>query len=838
MVDFNKKIGTNPLRKKIIPYKIYDDLDRKTTKDDLRPIQKDILDSWHKNFRDKKDVILKLHTGQGKTLIGLLILQSKLNEQNGTALYLCPNNYLVDQTCEEAKNFGFNYVTAKSGESLPPDFNNGKAILITTVNKLFNGKSKFGIKSNSLNVSYIVMDDSHSSINVIRNSFKISLPKDHQIYVTFRSIFTEDLKKQGLGTFEDILNNINMAYLPVPYWAWEEKIDTVTKILSKHSDDEKIKFAWPIIKDILIQCQCIISSTHLEITPYNLPLNLFESFSEAKHRIFMSATIQNDSFFIRDLGLDIKTITTPLCIENEQWAGEKMILIPSLIHDSLDRNTIMNLLATNHTKYNTVVLTPSFNSSQDWENLGAKNANTDSIFKDIKNRKNNIESSALVIANRYDGIDLPDDSCRILIFDSKPYSRNLDEIYLEDTLRNSDIVNIKTTQKIEQGLGRAVRGKKDYCAYIILGADLIQYLKDHRTKKYFSAQTQKQIDIGNNITKFVEEDLAKNKTPEDIFSSLLFQCLNRDSGWKNYYKDTMDSIEHHDSEFKMLDYFSAHYNANEKFISADYNSATNILQNLLDKHPNMSNDEKGYYLQEMARYSYPDSIEDSIRYQISAHNSNRYLLKPIRGTNIIKLNKTDVKRLDNIKNYINNFGTIENLAININAILNKLAFGINSNSFERGIMELGEALGFISQRPEKEFKAGPDNLWKLNSNQYILIECKSEVQTTRSSINKKEAAQINTSLAWFKENYDSANVNGWLIISTEKLHREASLDSNIEIVNIEHLSKFYNSIDTFFKEFLTINLSSITTNKINQLLTTHKLDIKNILDNYSTRPIR
>ena len=32
------------------------------------------------NLRSEMDVIVKMHTGQGKTLIGLLILKSKLNE--------------------------------------------------------------------------------------------------------------------------------------------------------------------------------------------------------------------------------------------------------------------------------------------------------------------------------------------------------------------------------------------------------------------------------------------------------------------------------------------------------------------------------------------------------------------------------------------------------------------------------------------------------------------------------------------------------------------------------------------------------------------------------------
>jgi replicative superfamily II helicase len=56
------------------------------------------LKEWFTQRRELKDVIVKLHTGQGKTLIGLLILQSKLNQTGEPALYVCPNNNLVQQT--------------------------------------------------------------------------------------------------------------------------------------------------------------------------------------------------------------------------------------------------------------------------------------------------------------------------------------------------------------------------------------------------------------------------------------------------------------------------------------------------------------------------------------------------------------------------------------------------------------------------------------------------------------------------------------------------------------------------------------------------------------------
>ena len=80
-------------------------------------------------------------------------------------------------------------------------------------------------------------------------------------------------------------------------------------------------------------------------------------------------------------------------------------------------------------------------------------------------------------------------------------------------------------------------------------------------------------------------------------------------------------------------------------------------------------------------------------------------------------------------------------------------FGVAADSFEAVLDELVRALGFETQRPDKEWKQGPDNLWALRDNQYLLFECKNQVDKTRKEINKNETRQMNNSCAWFKKHY-------------------------------------------------------------------------------------
>ena len=105
MVDFKKRLGGKGVAKATDPVDIYATLDRAHDKGPLRPAQKAVLGEWFKDHQATRDVIVKLHTGQGKTLVGLLMLQSRLNAGHGPAVYLCPDHFLIDQTCEQARQF-------------------------------------------------------------------------------------------------------------------------------------------------------------------------------------------------------------------------------------------------------------------------------------------------------------------------------------------------------------------------------------------------------------------------------------------------------------------------------------------------------------------------------------------------------------------------------------------------------------------------------------------------------------------------------------------------------------------------------------------------------------
>jgi replicative superfamily II helicase len=839
MIDFSKYLGQQGSEKKKNPLEIYESLDRASDKGPLRLVQSEVLTDWHINYGQAKDVIIKLHTGQGKTLIGLLILQSRLNETNQPVLYLCPNKLLAEQTCEQAKQFGIKYCQVDKNNHLPQEFLDGESVLITHVQMLFNGLTKFKLRQRALLVNSIVLDDSHACIDSIQDAFTIKIERGENLYNELLSLFENDLSEQGLSKTEEIKQGEFDSFLPVPYWAWSDKISEVIALIVKNKEKEFIVFAWQLIGDMIQDCQCIISGTSIEIAPYLNPVDLFGTFSRCPHRVFMSATTNNDAFFIKSLGVEMEVVKHPLKYVGEKWSGEKLILIPYLIHEDLNRVLIVNRFAQDDPKrkFGVVVLTPSKEASRLWKERGARVADKWSIGEVISDLRSGNFSQTVVLANRYDGIDLPDDACRILILDSKPFASLLSERLQEHYRENSRVIDIKIAQKIEQGLGRAVRGEKDYCTIIITGSDLINVMRTKGFKKYFSGQTNKQIEIGMDVGKLAIEQRSSDDD-EIVLANLIGLSTKRDDNWKKYYSKQMDSVAEPSPDNDLLDLLHLERKAEELHISGEHSKAIETIQKLLDTHVEPNDKiERAYYLQEMGRYAYRNQKSISNAYQVNAYKTNKLLLKPTHGIEFQKL-KMDKRRGENIVNWLKSFESYEDLQIQVSQLYNDLSFGIKSDKFEHALCILGLSLGFASERPDKELKRGPDNLWNVQGDSYVLFECKNQVDEDRSEISKSEAEQMMSSYAWFKLNYVSSSVKSILIIPTKNVVQATSFLDPVDILRKKGLNALKLNWKRFFEEFREYKLDTITETQIDTYLRLHQLTVEDILNGYTEKPVQ
>lgn len=178
-----------------------------------------------------------MNTGSGKTVVGLMILQSCLNEGKGPAVYVVPDNYLVSQVCNEAKKLGLSVTTNKDDYS----YTEKKAILVITIHSLVNGHSVFGMRTyNNYPIGSILLDDVHTCLDIISNQFSIRIPSSHVLYSEMVNLFADRWKNYNINSYNEIVGNkLPDKMSVIPFWMWQESQTEICSLLSKYNNDEK-----------------------------------------------------------------------------------------------------------------------------------------------------------------------------------------------------------------------------------------------------------------------------------------------------------------------------------------------------------------------------------------------------------------------------------------------------------------------------------------------------------------------------------------------------------------------------------------------------------------------
>jgi hypothetical protein len=150
-----------------------------------------VLDDWF-GRRTDLDVVIKLHTGGGKTLVALLMAQSVMNELGEPVIYLAPTNQLVDQVIAKSQEYGIPTVRYVRGQTLANEFFDGEAVL-GAYETLFNGRSKFGVRNSGQGVvkaGTIILDDAHVALSSVRDAFSLTIEaaKHPEVYADLQAV--------------------------------------------------------------------------------------------------------------------------------------------------------------------------------------------------------------------------------------------------------------------------------------------------------------------------------------------------------------------------------------------------------------------------------------------------------------------------------------------------------------------------------------------------------------------------------------------------------------------------------------------------------------------------
>ncbi|SNQ59300.1 DEAD/DEAH box helicase family protein [Candidatus Methanoperedens nitratireducens] len=834
MIDFEKMLEKEFQEKPINPFEIFQE-HRNKKYEYLRGGQEHVLETWFSR-RTQKDTIVKMDTGSGKTLVGLLMLQSCLNENLGPAIYLCVDKQLVDQVIASANEFSIPNVTSEDG-SIPVDFLNSEAILITTFDKLVNGKSKFGVKdtdNEEVPIGSLLVDDAHSCLKKARQAFTISLNRDKHSNVCDRlfDLFKSSLRTQALGKLKDLEDRVPSTLMMVPYWNWLESKDEIINILSEYRNDE-LKFQWNLLRDNLESCYCFISDRTIEITPQCVPIEYIPSFQNAKRRFFLSATLLDDSHLIKEFGVSHEAVTRPLRPKIAGDIGERMIVIPSLVDSSLKIDKIVQLITRmKDIGNNVVVLTPSEKTSEKWEQYGAEIANKESIIP-ILGKLAKTKSNFVVLYNRYDGIDLPDTSCRILVLDGKPFGESLFERFINKTRPKSRLIRSALAQKIEQGLGRGVRSGTDYCVVFLIGDDLVHFLSLTENQHLLSPQTRVQIEMGLKFGK----DLKKEGNAEKAILGLMNQCLNRDPSWIKYHRSKVQKAEDIFVEMLPITLANTEKDSFKLFQAKQYREASKAIQTILDGDVSNKLDttDRGWYLQLAAFYLYKSDHVRAAEMQLKAHRLNTSLPRPPEGVDYQKIQIELGKQPDNIIRWIKKHTEANALIVSANTILDKLDFGIPYATFEEEFSNLAEIVGFESQRPEQEFGKGPDVLWLLSDGTYLIFAAKNEADINNFEISKKYADQLSGNWNWFKAQYKSEEGIPIIIHPSNKLAADAFCVDGAMSLKPHGLKMLVSKIREFTIALSSKSPDSWDISDVMTLVHKYDLDPRNIKEKYFSK---
>lgn len=769
MVDFNKLRLQSQRPAPIDPLEIFRRMPKPQGINDLYTSQAEVLEAWFER-KDECDTVVKLHTGGGKTLVGLLIAQSTLNDLKEPVLYLAPTTQLVKQTLEKAKSLGILAVPYTRGQPLHDDFVNGKAVMIASYKALFNGHSKFGVRGQKMpiRVGAVILDDAHVAFSVVRESFtlEVSSEDDNETYKALCNLFRTAFRDiDRLGTFDDTVSGLNNGVVEVPYWAWNKQLDTVRGML--RGDGVNVPFAWPLLRDNLHLCHALISSKAFTITSVLPQVNNFPTFADAPRRIYMSATIADDSEIIRTFDADPQLVNNALTSRSLAGISERMILIPSLMPFDFDpqqvaKSTLKQVAGMN---LGTVALVHANYAAQAWTDTAQFAEGSDQVENAIEALQSRKTNGPFVFANRYDGIDLPGDSCRVLVMEGLPSGTSDYELLRAATLYGGATISRMLAQRIEQGIGRGARGAGDHCVVLLLGSDLAGWIAKDANFRLLTSATRAQLEMGSTVSKEVSD-------VKDLTNTITLS-INRDIGWIEYHAATLaENVGPEAPDPKRFNTASTERKAFNLWADGFYDKAIARLDQVAGSQDAVDDQMRGWLYQLAGRIADNwGQAERSDELQRAAFSANRNLLRP-RTSPPYRPLPSPSAQCTAIAAQLRGYRIRRGLLQRFEEVVSKLHGNASANQFEQAIADLGNLIGLSTERHDVGGE-GPDVLWLLPDKTALILEAKSRKQD-KNPLTKEEHGQLLVAEQWFVQNYPGYSSHRVVVHPTNKATAVAS----------------------------------------------------------------
>jgi hypothetical protein len=822
MVDFSELLGSEP-EKEIRPREVFMGLSKSPPFSFPRDIQTEIWKSWER-VKDSTDNVIKLNVGSGKTAVGLVILQALLNQEEGPCVFVSPNNQLKIQALFEASRLGI----STTEDPRDRKYVNGEAILITNIHTIFNGRSKFGVGNVKLPIGAIVIDDAHACVATVQEQFKIEVTKNCPVYGAIFDLVEDGLKQQNHARAISIRAGDPTAVLEVPFWDWQQNIDRIIEVLAANKGHEDIEWSYPLLADTVRECRCVISGTKIEIQPPYPPTDIIQSFADAKRRIFMTATLADDSILATHFDVKSSSLGPPIVPASSQVMGERMILMPEELNPDLEMDDLRELLSDLAKSHNVVVIVPSTRFHSYWKAVADRAPLGEDVSKVVEELRSS-HVGLVVLTNRYDGIDLPDDACRVLAIFGLPEVVSLMEDQDRIVLRDSDVFLRRQIERIEQGMGRGVRSHEDYCVVLLGGAELTRRASSRSGKALFTPSTRAQMDLSLKLSRQLE-----GSSLEEIRQTI-DKVLARDPAWVAAAKQSLSGIEP-DSELRMNSVSVSLRSAFDNRRDGDFANAIRTLT-MLDNGE--SNEKLKGWLKirraEVLHESDPNAAQELVR---SARSLNRNVLKPLLDLTTSTPVHAEIEQTNAVIDYHQrNFLERNDCVLEAKSVCSDLFFDPDrTNEFEAALDKFGHMIGAKALRPENDDGEGPDNLflWKHPEPAFV-IEAKSGVSSQRG-ISKSDLGQLGQSVEWFRRKYPDQPEPVPLMVHTHTTPDVgATIIEGMRVITPNRLDRLKDR----FRQFSSVVTDARSMNdvqRVGALLKSYSLTPRQLINDFTVSP--
>jgi hypothetical protein len=803
LFDFNKLSRPSSNNRPINPIDIFRAAPALAeTPNDLWQGQSKALETWNQQ-RTSKDALVSLHTGAGKTIVGLLAAQSLVHEGLGRVLYLCATNDLVIQTSREIDaKLGFPHTTRMRGQFSNDIYSTGQGFCLTNYQALFNSRSVF---RRDLKPEAIIFDDAHVAEKIIRDCFTLRIDKSEQPAAYQRIV--ELLKPhfaavQRADYFERVLNGDSAFYVIAAPPNAIVAINRDNNLLSiLRSADERlgnISFALGHLADHLDRCLLLISQHAIEICPPFLPSKRIPFLSDPEiRRIYLSATLTSEVDFCRAFGKKPATRVEP---ESDAGIGERLIILAEKerLTDAgakgVKDETIASVIVKNQ---KLLISTPTYGTALKYKNIAVPPKAAE--FSDRLNEFRKLRTpTAFVLVGRVDGIDLPHATCRVMLADGLPTGFSLSEAYLYDFLEMRNSFAAKLANRITQMFGRTNRGRNDYSVIFISDKRFVNWLSAPRNVALLPELLCKQILLGKSlIDQFSINDIQS-------FPSLTQRVIDRDSGWLSYYKDSISGLDVSSDQKKasaetdkiLTDAALAECEFAAQMWDGNPSEARAALGNVVDRVVVADRRLAGWYNIQIGHTFELEADGESAAKQYSQARSRimQILTLPIPATKVSGAQSRTPKNLLHkvLLNIFENDIRIQNHHIERyeRAILPLFDSKATSGEHEEAARVFGELLGFKSTRPEQdEDGCTLDVLWEAEEGGAILQELKTKKENPR--INKEDVGQGFNHLEWAAKTLKTPVLGLIFVSPAQECTKDATPSDQMWVAGLDVFRQLY-----------------------------------------------